>query len=201
MEIICVDFQKDFTTEGGSEYRIRSSVTFVKKVLTPFLVEKKVEVSEIVSDYRQPRPGDKGDCCRPGEIGFESDLSPEVQRSGSPWVKCMNSPIWTREGIGDPAVAPGLPYQDPEAFSSWLHESVGPPREVLLFGLTLDCCILCTSQELCFRGYKVKIIEEATDTWSGNQWLKGMLFTSLSPVMNWASSISWERVLEKFQKS
>lgn len=192
-KIISIDFQKDFTAEGGICYKPRPSVDFVKNTLVPFLEKKNLKIAEIISDYRQPRPGDRGDCCRPGELGYESEI-PESAKENNVWIKCMNSPIWVRDNIGDPTKQPGIPYQDPKKFSEWIEKVIGKPEdtEVVLVGLTLDCCVLCTAQEFNFRGYKVKILKEAVDTYSGEQSEKEALCKT--PVENWADVINWEEV-------
>ena len=105
----------------------------------------------------------------------------------------MNSPIWIRENIGIAEKQPGLPYQDPERFTKWIDNNLGAPNSlerVILFGLILDCCILCTAQELKFRGYKVNILEEGTDTYSGKLDEKIYLLNN-HPTTNWAKSIKW----------
>ena len=190
-KIVSIDFQKDFTAEGGICYRPRPSVDFVKNTLIPYLIEKKIKIAEIISDYRQPRPGDRGNCCRPGEWGYESEIL-ESAKERDVWIKCMNSPIWIRDNIGDPTKQPGLPYQDPKKFSEWIEKVIGKPEntEVVLIGLTLDCCVLCTAQEFNFRGYKVKILKEAVDAYSGEQGDKEALCKT--PVENWADVITWE---------
>ena len=190
-KIISIDFQKDFTAEGGICYRSRPSVDFVKNTLVPYLETKKIKIAEIISDYRQPRPGDRGDCCRPGEWGYESEI-PESAKEKDIWLKCMNSPIWVRDNIGEPTKQPGLPYQDPTKFSEWIEKVIGKPEdtEVVLVGLTLDCCVLCTAQEFNFRGYKVKILKEAVDAYSGEQSEKEALCKT--PVENWADVIDWK---------
>ena len=192
-KIISIDFQKDFTAEGGVCYKSRPSVDFVKNTLVPFLEKKNLKIAEIISDYRQPRPGDRGDCCRPDEWGYESEI-PESVKEKNIWLKCMNSPIWVRDNIGDPTKQPGLPYQDPKKFSEWIEKVIGKPEdtEVVFIGLTLDCCVLCTAQEFNFRGYQVKILKEAVDTYSGEQNEKEALCKS--PVENWADVISWEEL-------
>lgn len=190
-KIISIDFQKDFTAEGGICYKLRPSVDFVKNTLVPYLENKNLKIAEIISDYRQPRPGDRGDCCRPGEWGYESEIS-ESAKEKEVWIKCMNSPLWVRDNIGDPTKQPGLPYQDPKKFSEWIEKIIGKPEdtEVVLVGLTLDCCVLCTAQELNFRGYKVKILKEAVDAYSGEQSEKEALCKT--PVENWADVITWK---------
>ncbi len=190
-KIVSIDFQKDFTAEGGICYKPRPSVDFVKKTLVPYLENKNLKIAEIISDYRQPRPGDRGDCCHPGEWGYESEIS-ELAKEKDVWIKCMNSPIWVRDNIGDPTKQPGIPYQDPKKFSEWIEKVIGKPEdtEVVLVGLTLDCCVLCTAQEFNFRGYKVKILKEAVDAYSGEQVEKEALCKT--PVENWADVIIWE---------
>jgi nicotinamidase-related amidase len=191
-ELICIDFQRDFTSPGGACYAPRSSVDFVKDVLVPFLRERGLKLHEIVSDYRQPRPGDPRDCCRPGDGGFESDIPPDMKDLNI-WLKSMNSPAWVRENIGDPDREPGIPYPDPRGLSAWLESSIGSPGEagpVVLFGLTLDRCVLCTAQELRFRGYNVRILAEGTDTASGSQEEKRYLLEH-PPVTYWARPITW----------
>ena len=193
IKIVSVDFQKDFTAEGGGCYKPRPSVHFVKNVLIPYLENSGIRIAEIISDYRQPRPGDRGRCCRPGEWGYESEIS-ETVKDEAVWIKCMNSPIWVRENIGDATKEPGLPYQDPKRFDEWIGRVIGSPggTEIVLIGLTLDCCVLCAAQEFRFRGYDVKILKEAVDPYSGDQEEKEVLF--MAPVKNWARVITWEEL-------
>lgn len=113
----------------------------------------------------------------------------------------MNSPIWTRENIGESNKEPGLPYEDPIAFGKWLDKVVGKPNdvEVVLIGLTIDCCVLCTSQELSMRGYKVYILEEGVDPYSGSQDEKEQILRG--PVLNnWAKPIKWEGLKAKLDE-
>jgi nicotinamidase-related amidase len=192
VELVCVDFQRDFTSPGGAFYAPRPSVDFVKDILVPFLRERALKLHEIVSDYRQPRPGDPRDCCRPGEEGFESEIPADVKYPNI-WLKAMNSPVWVRENIGDAGRAPGLPYPDPGGFSAWLESAVGSAGEagpVVLFGLTLDRCLLCTAQELGFRGYDIRILAEGTDTASGSQEEKRYLLEH-PPLTYWARPVTW----------
>jgi len=198
IKIISVDLQKDFSSEGGICYRPRPSVIFVNNTLVPFLRAHKIRIAEIISDYRQPRPGDKGDCCRPGEWGYESEIPEDVKLKDS-WVKCMNSPVWTRKNIGLAGRRPGLPSQDTDAFGRWLRANIGRPEdvdEVVLIGLTVDCCVLCTAQELSWRGYAVRILEEAVDAYSGNQQEKRRILSN-PPLTNWAKPISWNALRGK----
>jgi len=192
IRIISVDLQKDFSAEGGKHFKPHPNVPFIKETLVPFLRENNIKLAEIVSDYRQPRPGDRDASCKPGEIGYESEIPEDVKLKPT-WIKCMNSPIWTRKNIGEQDKEPGLPYEDPVAFGEWLDKVVGKPNdvEVVLIGLTIDCCVLCTSQELSMRGYKVYILEEGVDPYSGNQDEKEQILRG--PVLNnWAKPVTWE---------
>ena len=190
-KIIAIDLQKDFTDKSGICYKPRPAVTFIKNILLPYLEKNNLKVAEIISDYRQPRPGDSGDCCHPGETGCESEI-PKAVKEKSVWIKCMNSPLWIRKNIGNKNKKPGPPYQDPKKFDAWLKKVIGQPKDtgIVLIGLTLDCCVLCAAQELCFRGYSINILEEATDTNSGKRTDKSIIFKS--PINNWAKPIKWK---------
>lgn len=190
-KIISIDFQKDFVLKGGKSYRGRPAIKFIKDILIPYLIDKNIKIAEIVSDYRQPRLGDRGNCCKPGEWGYESEI-PKIIKNKNIWIKCMNSPIWTRNNIGDSNKKPGLPFQDSKKFNEWIKKTIGSPKitEIILIGLTLDCCVLCTAQEFNFRGYKVKILKDATDTYSGDQKEKDDICKSV--ITNWASIITWK---------
>jgi nicotinamidase-related amidase len=197
VSLVCIDLQNDFSSEGGACYLPKPSVGFILEVLCPILEKVSLGVSEIVSDYRQPRPGDERDCCRPGEWGYIS-LLPDAIRKGRPWVKSMNSPVWIRDGIGDPEAVPGEPYPDPKRFGDWLIEQIGDRDEagkVIMFGLTADCCVLAAVQELKWRGYDVKVLSEATDVRSGDQKEKED-FLSSPPFTFWGSRVGWEELKE-----
>ena len=164
-KFLSVDFQNEFADKNGKWFNGGESVSFVKKKLVPFLKKKQIRVSEIISDYRPPRNSDSGVGCIPGEFGFESSLPDEV-REKNPWIKCMNSPIWVRKNIGVKDKKAGAPYQDCKKFDKWLKQQFGKPREdltIVLFGLTLECCVLSTAQELYWHGYNFVILTEATD--------------------------------------
>jgi nicotinamidase-related amidase len=192
IKIISVDLQKEFSSFGGKHYRPHSNVGFIRDTLVPYLRQNDLKIAEIISDYRKPRLGHKDDSCRPGERGYESELPSDIKLTPV-WVKCMNSPIWTRKNIGNPYKKPGLPYQDPKSFGNWLHKVIGMPKildKIVLVGLTLDCCVLCTAQELNFRGYAVNILAEGVDVYSGNAKEKKMILNS-HPLLYWAKPISW----------
>ncbi len=197
IKIISVDLQKEFSAYGGKHYRPHLNVKFIKDTLVPFLRKQDMKVAELISDYRQPRPGDLDDSTKPGEWGYESELPGDVKLKPV-WIKCMNSPIWIRKNIGDPDKKPGLPYQDTKAFGSWLDKVVGKPGEanrVVLIGLTLDCCVFCTAQELTFRGYNVRVLAEGVDVYSGKAADKKMVLNNY-PLSNWAEPVYW-RELER----
>jgi nicotinamidase-related amidase len=190
IQFLCVDLQNDFATEGGEYYTPKASVKFLKETLFPFLKQRNIEIGEIISDYRQPRPGDRGVGCVPAEWGYESIVPKEIVKSQ--WIKCMNSPIWTRENIGDSTRTPGLPYQNPKAFNEWLEKTVGKPGKSapVLFGLTIDCCVLSTLQELSWRGYYPMVLKEGVDHHDGAIENRDLALTVVAS--NWAKIISWQ---------
>ena len=189
IQFLCVDLQNDFTTEGGKHYAPKASVTFLKETLFPFLEGRNIKISEIISDYRQPRPGDRGTGCVPGEWGYASIVPENIVKSR--WIKCMNSPLWIRENIGDSTKTPGLPYQDVKAFGEWLEKSIGKPEECtpVVFGLTIDCCVLSTLQELAWRGYHPMVLKEGVDHYNGK--IEDRDATLSVVASNWAKAISW----------
>ncbi len=166
-EFIVVDVQNDFATKGGKFYTYKPSIIFLRKNIFPYLKEKKIKINEIISDYRQPRPGDLGEGCIPGKWGYKSIMPKSLQKSL--WIKCMNSPIWIRKNIGKPNQKPGLPYPDSKVFGKWIKKNIGKPENTIpvIFGLTIDCCVLSTIQEFRWRGFSPVIIREAVDTSSG----------------------------------
>lgn len=188
-KFISVDLQKDFTDPDGKAYKPRPCVDFIKNTLIPYFKDNDLKIAEIISDYKQPRPGDSGDCCWPGSKGFES-IIPDSIKKMPVWVKSMNSPIWIRQNNG-------VPYQDGNAFQNWLDKNVGPMNtktDVVLFGLTSDCCVLSTAQELKWRGYKVYILKDAVDNYSGDQIEKTMVLNN-PPLTNWAQIVSWNDIV------
>lgn len=201
IKIISIDFQKEFSNPIGKHYKKRPCVNFIKKTLVPFLKENKIKITEIISDYRQPRPGDLDDCCYPGTQQYESEIPNEIKIKPI-WIKCMNSPIWIRKNIGEANKKPGLPYQGPKEFTDWLNKVVGKPEEidlVILIGLTLDCCVFSTAQELTWRGYKIKILKEGVDTYTGSLKEKEIILNHY-PLINWAESISFEELKKLLEK-
>lgn len=192
---IAVDLQNDFVSEGGLHYTKKVSVDFLKNTLFPYFQERGIKINEIISDYRQPRQGDTSDCCRAGEWGYESITPRDIVKSV--WIKAMNSPIWVRENIGDSTKPPGLPYQDTAGFGKWLDENVGNPDEVVpvVFGLTIDCCVLSTLQELSWRGYYPVVLKEGVDHYSGKLEDRDKILET--PVPNWAEVINWRELKKR----
>jgi hypothetical protein len=141
------------------------SVEFIKGTLLKYLKKKNLKAHEILSDYRVPRINRKISTCNPNDDGFKSDLPDEI-KANDPWIKCMHNPLWIRDNIGDPRGIIGEPYQSPEKFNTWLKNHIGLPTEkklIVLFGLTMEVCVLSVAQELYFRGYNVAVLYEATD--------------------------------------
>lgn len=195
-KIIAVDFQKEFASPEGKWFNPGKSVNFIKETLVLYCREHNLRMFEIISDYRQPRPGDAGDGCYPGTPGYESEIPADV-KSSDVWIKCMNSPIWVRENIGQENAQPGLPYQDTALFTKWLDRTIGRPKDVdfvTLVGLTVDWCVFSTAQELRWRGYEVKILEEGTDAVGGDEAYKRQILTR-SPLLNWAGVIGWRELV------
>jgi len=159
------------------------------------LVEKRIKVNEIISDYRQPRPGDGGDGCYPGTFGYESLLPNDLRKSQ--WIKAMNSPIWIRKNGGVVDKEPGLPYPSSEKFGKWVEENIGKPGEVtpVIFGLTVDCCVLSTAQEFRWRGFSPILIKEAVDHASGKEGDK-IAVLEKSALRWWAKAMDWEEFKE-----
>lgn len=195
LQFLCVDIQNDFASEGGKYFVPGSSLGFVRDVFVPFLRERGLKAVEIISDYRQPRKGDPRDCCRPGEWGSISQL-PEDVRKGKQWIKSMNSPVWTRKGAGDPDSVPEEPYQDPDDFGRWLSENLGVPERsltVVVFGLTLDRCVLSTVMELSWRGYRPLVLTEGTDLSNGDTAGKDMFLRSI-PFIHWGEPLDFNEL-------
>ena len=196
-EFIAVDIQNEFASKGGKFYSPKPSIIFLKKVLFPFLNKKNIKINEILSDYRQPRPGDSGDGCYPGKWGYESLIPNKLKKST--WIKCMNSPIWIRKNIGKKDEKPGLPYPDSKKFGKWIDKNIGKSKEVIpvIFGLTIDCCVLSTVQEFRWRGYEPIVIREAVDHASGKEQDKNLVLKKTA-IRWWAKVISWNEFKKNF---
>lgn len=197
MRVLCVDLQRDFTVPGSPCYEKRPCVDFITRKLIPFCREHEVPIAEIISDYRPPRFGHPFDHCMPGTAGYESLLTDDV-RPGPVWIKAMHSPVWIRKNGGDAEKVPGRPYPDPASFTKWLDKVVGKSegeKEIVLIGLTLDCCVLCTAQELCFRGYRVHFLIEGVDTYTGCPKEKKALLKV--PLANWGQTMTWQQLTKR----
>lgn len=198
-EFISVDLQNDFASEGGRHYRSRPSVHFLTGDVFTYLKERSIKISEITSDYRAPRPGYSGKGCEPGTWGYESIVPREIVKSV--WIKSQNSPLWSRDNIGIPDKEPGWPKQDVAGFSAWLENNIGRPEDTtpVVFGLTVDCCVLSLLQELRWRGYSPLILEEGVDHYDGTAESKDMVLKSTA--RNWGKEISWKELKEKLSEN
>jgi nicotinamidase-related amidase len=198
MKIISVDFQKEFSAAGGRCYVPRPCIPFIKDVFVPFVRGRGGKIAEIISDYRLPRQGGGFHACIPGTRGYESEIPADVKYENV-WIKAFTSPGWVREHGGEPNKEPGLPYPDPHAFSEWLRETVGLPAkesEILLIGLTIDCCVLSVLEELRYRGYQASVLNEGVDTYSGDAEEKDFLMKKVVPY--WGTSVGWEQIKSKY---
>lgn len=73
---------------------------------------------------------------------------------------------------------------------------IGPPdpeNEVILIGLVLDCCVMCTGQELSFRGYSVRYLVEGVDCFSGSADEKQSLLQRYK-IFGWGEGIYWNEI-------
>lgn len=199
VKFISVDFQKDFSNPIGKNFNKGKSVDFIKNVFIPYCRENHLIINEIISDYRHPRPSKKGDGCSciPGTEGYKSEIPVDIKNKNQ-WIKCMNNPIWTRKNAGIANKQAGIPYQDPEGFNKWLEETIGTPSEtdlVVLIGLTMECCVFCTGQELFFRGYNVKILYEGTDPMETGEDYKNNIIAN-PPFNIWNNIIRFDELKE-----
>lgn len=191
---LSVDLQNDFCTEGGAHYQPRSCVPFITDTFLPFVRKQGHTIAEIISDYRTTEPETGSSVCVPGQWGYQSLIPADVKHPHV-WVKAEPSPAWTRDGAGQAAQLPGAPYPAPDAFSSWLTATIGPPtaqQQIILVGLILEICVISTLQELRYRGYDVKLLFEGVDTYSGNLEQKRVLFETLFPF--WGQPIFWTEI-------
>jgi len=108
----------------------------------------------------------------------------------------MNSPVWVRKNIGKENIKPGLPYSDSKAFSKWIAKHIGKPDKTtpVIFGLTIDCCVLSTIQEFSWRGYKPIVIREAVDHASGKKNDRDVILEKTA-IRWWAKVMSWRDFL------
>lgn len=195
-EYIAVDLQNDFASSGGRHYQERPSVRFLQETVFPYFQEHGIQINEIISDYRAPRPGYSGKGCAPGTWGYESVVPKELVKSR--WIKSQNSPLWTRANAGVPDKEPGPPVQEVESFTKWLENSIGIPTESIpvVFGLTVECCVLSTLQELRWRGYAPLVLKEGVDHYGGQTDAKENVFELLKDT-HWGKTIVWEELLKQ----
>lgn len=198
--LLAVDFQRDFACPEGRWFRPRACHSFVSNVLVPWLTDNEIRLSEIISDYRLPRPNETEAYCVPGTPGYESVIDLAVKRAGL-WIKSMNNPTWVRRDEPNGRAILSSPECKPSAFTKWVHSQFGPPSPdsaVIVFGLTLDCCVLCTVQELYYRGYRVMVLEDGVDSYNSAENKTYLLNTVIS---NWAGIITWDQFLELTRQS
>jgi hypothetical protein len=191
---LCVDYQYDFVSPEGKAGVIGNSPLFIADTLIPFLVAKDFKVSEIISDYRLPRGKSHSESCVPGTQGFQS-LLPDHVRYADPHIKCMHSPLWTRNNIGIADQPLGKEYQAPELFNDWVSRHF-PDKTIpiVMFGETMECCLLNVAQELYFRGHNVYILYEATDPMPERQSFKDDI-SHHSTLSLYAKSITFKELL------
>ncbi|MEN8190093.1 MAG: hypothetical protein ABFS19_09625 [Thermodesulfobacteriota bacterium] len=194
--LLAIDLQKEFTEPGGFCYQPRPCVDFITETLLPYCLANGLQIAEIISDYRQPRLTDQLSYCIPGSEGYQSIIAAGL-RNGEPRVKSTHSPAWVREKSEKGDAEPGLPVPDPAGLDSWFSRLLGPPDEelrIVLIGLTLDCCILSTAQELHFRGYHVRYLVEAVDTYDGS--IPARDFLLRTTMASWGEPLSWRKFLK-----
>jgi nicotinamidase-related amidase len=109
------------------------------------------------------------------------------------WVKCMNSPIWIRKNGGNSKKKPGLPFADSKKFSKWIKKNIGNREDTtpVIFGLTIDCCVLSTVQEFRWRGFNPIIIREAVDHASGKIEDRDIVLEKTA-LRWWGKTMNWE---------
>jgi hypothetical protein len=107
----------------------------------------------------------------------------------------MNSPIWIRKNIGIKNKNPGLPYPDSKKFGRWIDKNIDSPKKVrpIIFGVTIDCCVLSTIQEFRWRGYKPIVIREGVGHSSGSERDKKAVLEK-SAVSWWAETLNWKGI-------
>jgi len=190
---IAVDIQNEFASKGGRYYTPKKSVKFLKNILFPFLKSNRICIGEIVSDYRNPRPGNREECCLPGKWGYRS-LIPVQLKKNPVWVKCMHSPVWIRKDFGSSKKRAGMPIPNSKKFTNWLEKIIGRHQNTVpvVIGLTIDCCVLATVQELSWRGYKPIILKEGVDSDSGKINDRNKILKLV--IKNWAKTVSWQEL-------
>jgi hypothetical protein len=67
--LIAVDLQNDFAAAGGKLYSPKPCLLFLRSTLFPYLESSGMQISEMISDYRQPRPGYTKGCCGTRAVG------------------------------------------------------------------------------------------------------------------------------------
>ena len=85
-----------------------------------------------------------------------------------------------------------MPYPDSKKFGKWIDKNIGKSKEVIpvIFGLTIDCCVLSTVQEFRWRGYEPIVIREAVDHASGKEQDKNLVLKKTA-IRWWARIMDW----------
>ncbi|HYY57392.1 MAG TPA: hypothetical protein VE842_08665, partial [Pyrinomonadaceae bacterium] len=68
--------------------------------------------------------------------------------------------------------------------------------EIILIGLTIDCCVLSVLEELRYRGYQASVLNEGVDTYSGDAEEKDFLIRKVVPY--WGKAAGWEELKSKY---
>lgn len=193
VNLVSVDFQNDFVSEGGVHFNQQPCINFVSRTVVPYARERGIPIAEIVSDYRTPG-GDAADAtCVPGQWGFESAIPSDLKPT-APWVKASIAPTWVRDGGRQAGVIPGAPYADPAGFAHWLETAIGPPSRsgpVVLIGLMLEVCVPASLIEVHMRGYPTSVLIEGVDTADGDARRKGEFLTTLEGY--WGKPTGWQQ--------
>ena len=86
-----------------------------------------------------------------------------------------------------------LPYADSKKFGKWMDKNIGRREDTtpVIFGLTIDCCVLSTVQEFRWRGFNPIIIREAVDHASGKIEDRDIILEK-SGLRWWAETMNWD---------
>lgn len=85
MNLVSVDFQNDFVSDGGVHFNRQPCIDFVTQTVVPYTKAHGIPIAEIVSDYRTPGGDEDDTTCVPGRWGFANWLETAIgppSRSG-----------------------------------------------------------------------------------------------------------------------
>lgn len=193
MKFIWIDLQNDFASEWWYARRSRPCVSFIKNSLVPFFAENNIKTLEIISDYRLPRKKAKKEKCVPWTWWYQSIL-PDTIKTNPTRIKSMHSPLWVRKNrwtTNETSYA----YQDIEWFDNRIKNQIWSEKEVILYWLTLDCCVLSIAQELSWRWFKVYLLNEWVDMFDGKKQSKDNFIQN--NIWFWAKPITFSEVKMK----